>query len=166
MFVNNIHQWLVIRRWTAMFDLDTSIHIVGHVLVEVCVEDLPAWWHSIYATSLIVPIFMRCQLFWPYSNVLSDIFIHYWDRYSLYIVRDDDHTWYLYIMPIHGHCTLMYPELLYVFAVICIYWLLYCTDECWFFHLGLHYSTSGMDFIMSFIHHITPLTSHIRGHLL
>ena len=35
-----------------MFDLDTSIHIVGHALVEVCVEDLPDWWHLIYATSL------------------------------------------------------------------------------------------------------------------
>ena len=36
----------------------------------------------------------------------------------------------------------------------------------WFFHLGLHYSTSGMDFIMYFSHHIIPMTSHIRGHLL
>ena len=36
----------------------------------------------------------------------------------------------------------------------------------WFFHLGLHYSTSGMDFIMYFGHHVTPLTSHIRGNLL
>ena len=34
-----------------MFDLKTSIRIVGHVLVAVHVEDLPAWWHSMYATS-------------------------------------------------------------------------------------------------------------------
>ena len=45
-----------------MFDLDTSIHIVGHVLVAVCVEDLPDGWHILYATSLIVPVFMRFQL--------------------------------------------------------------------------------------------------------
>ena len=45
-----------------MFELDTSIHIVGHVLVVDCVEDLPDWWHFIYATSLIVPVFMRFQL--------------------------------------------------------------------------------------------------------
>ena len=30
-----------------MFDLDISIHIVGHVLVVVCVEDFPDWWHLI-----------------------------------------------------------------------------------------------------------------------
>ena len=45
-----------------MFDLDTSIHIVGHVLVAVCVEDLLDWWHIIYDASLIVPVFMRFQL--------------------------------------------------------------------------------------------------------
>ena len=62
--INGIHQWPVIRRWTTMFDLDTSIHIVGHVLVVVCVEDLPDWWHLLYATSLIMPVFMRFQLSW------------------------------------------------------------------------------------------------------
>ena len=36
----------------------------------------------------------------------------------------------------------------------------------WFFHLVLHHSKYGMDFIMYFGHHVTPLTSHIRGHLL
>ena len=45
-----------------MFDLDTSIHIVGLVLVVVSVEDLPDWWHILYATSLIVPVFMRFHL--------------------------------------------------------------------------------------------------------
>ena len=45
-----------------MFDLDTSIHIVGHVLVVVCVEDLPDQWYLLYATSLIVLVFMRFQL--------------------------------------------------------------------------------------------------------
>ena len=56
-------------------------------------------------------------------------FIHYGDSDLLYIVRGDDHTCHsLSIMPIHGHCTLMYPGLLYVFAVICRDWLLYCTD--------------------------------------
>ena len=42
-----------------MFDLDTSIHIVGHVLVVVYVEDLPDWWHILYATSLIMPVFIE-----------------------------------------------------------------------------------------------------------
>ena len=45
-----------------MFDLETSIHIVEHVLVVVCVEDLQDWWHLLYATSLIVLVFMRFQL--------------------------------------------------------------------------------------------------------
>ena len=45
-----------------MLDLKTSIHIVGHVLVAICVEDLPDLWHLLYATSLIVPVLMRFQL--------------------------------------------------------------------------------------------------------
>ena len=67
--VNGIHQWLVIRRWTTMFDHDTSIHIVWHVLLVVCVEDIPDWWHLLYVTSLIVPVFMRFQLSWLDSSV-------------------------------------------------------------------------------------------------
>ena len=42
-----------------MFNLETYIHIVGLVLVAVCVEYLPDWWHLLYATSLIVLVFMR-----------------------------------------------------------------------------------------------------------
>ena len=60
---------------------------------------------------------------------MLDIFNHYGYSYLLYIVRGDDHTCHiLYIMPIHGHCTLMYLGLLYLFAVICRYWLFYYTD--------------------------------------
>ena len=57
--VNDIHQWPVIKWWTTMFDLETSIHIGVHALVSDCVEDLWDWWHFIYATSLIMPVFMR-----------------------------------------------------------------------------------------------------------
>ena len=38
-----------------------------------------------------------------------------WISCSLYIVHGEDHTWHLYIMPIHGHCTLMYSGLLHVY---------------------------------------------------
>ena len=84
---------------------------------------------------------------------MSDIFSFHGDLGHLYIFIMDILiylycTWrwphMSYIMPIHGHCTLMYPGLLYVFAVI-------CRDICtilldgWFFHLVLHHSTSGMD---------------------
>ena len=80
---NGIHQWPVIRWWTTMFDLDTSICIVGHVLVAVCVEDFPDRWNFIYVTSLIMPVFMRCQLSWLDSNLcqmfpaIMEILIHY-----------------------------------------------------------------------------------------
>ena len=113
-YVNGIHQWLVIRRWTTMFDLDTSIHIVGHVFIVDCVEYLPDWWHFIYATSLIVPVCMRFQLSWLDSIVcqifptIMEILFHYisstfmeitilcisssWRFWSMYIVRGDDHS--------------------------------------------------------------------------
>ena len=82
MSVNGIHQWPIIRQWTTMFDLDTFIHIVGHVLIPDCVEDLLYWWHFIYATSLIVLVFMRFQLSWLDSSVyqisstIMEILIH------------------------------------------------------------------------------------------
>ena len=60
---------------------------------------------------------------------ISDIFIHYGDLDPLYIVCGNDHTWHLYIMPIHGRCTLMYLGLLYVFVVTWKYWSLYCPNE-------------------------------------
>ena len=80
--VNGIHQWLVIIWWTTMFNLNTSIHIVGHVLVAVCVEYLPAWWHSMYSTSLTVLVFMRYQISWfdsivyQISSSIMEILIH------------------------------------------------------------------------------------------
>ena len=85
--VNGIHQWSVIRRWSIMFELDTFIRVMGHVLIAVCIEDLWDWWHSAYATSLIMPVFMRCQVSCPDSSILSDTFIHYGDLvlYILYV---------------------------------------------------------------------------------
>ena len=53
-----------------------------------------------------------------------------WISCSLYIVRGDDHMWHMSIMPIHGHCTLMYTGLLqFIFAVACWDISLYCTNE-------------------------------------
>ena len=151
-----------------MFDLDTSIHIVGHVLIAVCVEYLPDWWHLLYATSMIVPMFIRFQLSWLDSSIcqtflaIMEILIHYissvfmeimilcissswrfWD--SLYCTWRWPHMSYC-IMPIHGHCTLMYLGLLYVFAVMCRVVSLYYDDWVVGIPFGiLHHSTSGMD---------------------
>ena len=85
----------------------------------------------------------------------------------MYIVHGDDHIYVLSrFMPIHGHCTLMYPGLLYVFAVMCRVVSLYYAD--WVAIIPL--SSSSLHFwdglIMYFGHRMTPLTSHIRGHLL
>ena len=127
--INGIHQWLVIRRWTTMFDLDTSIHIVGHVLIVVCVEDLLYWWHLLYATSLIMPVFMRFQLSWLDSSIcqtflaIMEILIHYISSaimeimvlciyllskfWSMYIVRGNDHLcdilYHAYSWPLYSY---------------------------------------------------------------
>ena len=100
---------------------------------------------------------------------MSDIFIHYRDLDLLYIFSFHGYFDPLYIlimdiliyyilyvamtthvifciMPVHGHCTLMYLGLLHILAVMCrvliivLYWL-----DCWFFHWVLHHSTSGME---------------------
>ena len=49
------------------------------------------------------------------------------------------------LWPIHGHCTLMYPGLLYVLVVMCRVVLVYCANCVAGLPFGiLHHSTSGM----------------------
>ena len=138
---------------------------MGYVLIAICIEDLRAWWNSQCTTYFIVPIFMRCQLSWPDAIILSYIFIHYGDLFY-YMLYRDDHMWHMSIIPIHGHCTLMYSGLLHVYlqSHARIYHCIVPMSGL-LFNLGLHYSTYRMD-IMYFGHHVTPLTSHIKGYLL
>ena len=95
----------------------------------------------------------------PLYIFIMDILI-----YILYVVMTT-HVIFC-IMPINGHCTLMYPKLLYVLVVMCRVWLLYYTVG-W---LVLPPSSSSLQLwdglVMYLGHRITPLTSHIRGHLL
>ena len=112
-----------------MFDLDTSIHIVGHVLIAVCVEDFPSWWHLLYATSFIVQVFTRFQLSWLDSSISQtfpatmEILICYissaimeimvlcisssWRFRSMYIVRGNDHLcdilYHAYSWPLYSY---------------------------------------------------------------
>ena len=140
---NGRHQWSVIRRWTIMFDLDTFIHMIRYELVAVCIEDLRSWWHSTYATSLIVPIFMRCHFSWPDSSILLDIFIHYGDivHYILYVAMTT--------------CDICILCLFMAIVLLCIWdcYTMYLQSHVeiyqyivlmsgWFFHLIIHYSTS------------------------
>ena len=138
--INSIHQWPVIRWWTTMFDLDTFIHIIGHVLIAVCVEDFPNWWHSTYATSLIVPVFMIFWLSWLDSNIcqtfpaimeiliycISSVFMEImilgisslWRFWSMYIVRGDDH---LYDILYHAYSWPLYSYVSGTTICICSY---------------------------------------------
>ena len=70
------------------------------------------------------------------------------------------------IMPIHGHCTLMYPGLLYVFAVMCRVVSFYSVDWMAGSSTGFFITLLLGGLIMYFGHCMTPMTSHIRGHLL
>ena len=118
-------------------------HLYSHsrtCTIEDCVEDLLDWWNFIYATSLIVPVFMRFQLSWLdpvyvrhfqpmeiliqfISSAIMEIMVL---MYIVYLHHGDSDLCILYVamttyvlsccMPIHGHCTLMYPGLLYVLA--------------------------------------------------
>ena len=131
-----------------------------------CVEDFPNWWHSIYATSLIMTVFMRFHLSWLDSSIcqifpatmeilICYIFSHYGDHGPLYIFIMEILI-YVYcmwqwphmsccMMPIHGHCTLKYPGLLYVFIVICKVVSLYSADWVPGFHWVLHHFIFGME---------------------
>ena len=186
--VNGIHQWPVIRQWTSMFDLDTSIHIVGLVLVAVCVEDLPYWWHLLYATSLIVPVFMRFQLSWLDSSIcqtfpaIMEILIYY-----IFSLHGDHDPLYIFIIEIliYLYCMWQWPHMSYFVSCLFMAIVLLCIHDCYIYlqlcaefdhcivligWLVLPLVSSSLHFwdglIMYFGHHMTPLTSHIRGHLL
>ena len=108
---------------------------------------------------------------------MSDISSHYGDHDPLYIFIMEiliylycmwkwTHMSYYVSCLFHGHCTLMYLWLLYLLAVMCRVLLLYCTIG-WLVHPPDSSSLHFLDgLIMYFSHRITPLTSHIRGHLL
>ena len=145
-------------------------HLYSHsrtCTIEDCVEDLLDWWNFIYATSLIVPVFMRFQLSWLDSSVcqifpaIMEIMVlcisSSWRSWSYVSLHHGDYDLcILYVamttyvtscsMPIHGHCALMYVGLLYVLVVICRVELLYYADWVDGLPFGiLHHSTSGMD---------------------
>ena len=77
---------------------------------------------SIHEISSLV-IFIPDSSIYQISSSTMEIFIHY----ILYVAMTTHDI--LYTIPIHGHCTLMYLGLLYVFVVTCRDWLFYCTDE-------------------------------------
>ena len=130
-----------------------SWYFISRDLISVYVMYLQPLWRSWSIVYL--------QLLWISWSI---VYLHHGDSDLLYIVRGDEHTCHiLYIMHIHGHCTLMYPGLLYVLAFMCRVWLLY-------YNLGwlvLTPVSSSLHFwdglIMYFSHRITPRTSHIRG---
>ena len=105
-------------------------YLLGHATIHE-ISALVIWFQCIsnifihYGDLNLLYIFSH----YGYLDILY-IFIHFGYSDLLYIIRGDDHTCHiLYIMPIHGHCTLMYSGLLYAFAVTCIDLSLYCTDE-------------------------------------
>ena len=134
-----------------------------HVLVEFCIEDLWDWWHSIYATSLIMPVFMRFQLSWFDSSVfqtssaIMEILIHCISSYSMEILIPCISSSWIFWSIIY--CAWRWPHmshfvcLFMAIVLLCIrdcYMYLqsyanidYCTIlmDGWFFHLVLHQST-------------------------
>ena len=169
-----------------MFDLDTSIHIVGHVLIAVCVEDFLDWWHHLYATTLIVAVFMRFHLSWLESSICQtfpatmEILIYYisspileimvlcisssWIFWSMYIVRRDDHIcdimYYAYSWPLYSYVSR-------TAICTCSYMQICIIVLCWLGGWSSIWDPSSRHFwdglIMYFGHRMTPLTSHIRG---
>ena len=137
---------------------------------------LPPWscqcsWD--FSSRDLIPVYVRhFQPLWRSWSIIylqplwrswSFVYIHHGDS-NLCILYMAMTTYVIFcIMPIHGHCTLMYQGLLYVFVVMCRVWLLYYTIG-WLDLPSGSSSTHFWDgFIMYFGHHVTPLTSHIRG---
>ena len=142
-----------------------------------------------FYVSLIMPVFMRFQLSWLDSNIcqifpaIMEILIQYisstfmeimilcisssWIFWSNYIVRGDDHTCHIFY---HAYS---WPVYSYVFGTaicICSYIQSCIIVLCWLGGWSSIWDPSSLQFwdglIMYFGHRMTPLTSHIRGHLL
>ena len=79
---------------------------------------------------LIMPVFIRCQLSWPDSSVLSDIFIHYGYlvHYILYVAMT---TCDICLLCLFISIVLLCIQglLHFIFVVTCWDLSLYCTDE-------------------------------------
>ena len=102
---------------------------------------------------------------------MSDISSHYGDFDPLYI--------FIMEILIYVYCMWRWPFMSYFVSCLFMAIVLLCIQDYYMylqshveidyytiFHLVLHHSNSGMDFMMYFGHHVTPLTSHIRGNLL
>ena len=108
---------------------------------------------SVHEISALVTWF---QYMSDISSHYGDLDLLFWRSWSfVYLHHGDSDLCILYvvmttyviscIIPIHGHCTLMYPGLLYVLTVICRVVLLYYVDWAASLPFGiLHHSTSGM----------------------
>ena len=142
MSINGRSQWLVSIRCFIMFDLNTFIHMMGHVPSMISVEYLRLWSHSIYDTTSIATKPMGFQ-FSYHSSVLHyvlDVFIQYGDQNRLCILHGCDRLWHMYITNIHDHCTYMYLGLLYVLQicshvhkVIIVLWWQVASSSTWIF---------------------------------
>ena len=108
-----------------------------------CYKDFPDWWNFWYATSLIVPVFMRFQLSWLDSSIcqtfpsIMEILIHYISSAIMEIMG----PLYIFIMDIliYVYCTWRWPLMWYL--VLCLFMsiVLLCIRDCyiyysWFYH--------------------------------
>ena len=106
--INGIHQWPIIRQWTTMYNLDTSIHIVGHVLIVVCVEDLPNW-----CISYMLPPW-SCQCSWDFrSHDLILVYTRYlqllWRSWSIVYLQPLWRSWsVVYLHPLWRFWSIVY----------------------------------------------------------
>ena len=144
---------------------------------------------SIHEMSTLVTRF-QCilDIFIHYGHIdLLYIFSYYGDIDPLYIFKFHGYLDHLYIFTMEiliyyilyvamtTHVTFCISCLFMAIVLLCIRYcsmylqsyakIDYCTIlmDGYFFHLVLHHSTYGMDFIIYFDHHVTPPTSHIRG---
>ena len=142
-----------------------------------------------FSTSLIVPVFMRFQLSWidfsvcQISSSIMEILIHCISSSFIDIlilcIYSSGRFWSII------YCMWQWPYMSYFVSCLFMAIVLLCIRDCymylhshaeidhcivlmsgWFFQMGLHYSTYGIDYIMYFVHHVMPLTSHFRGNLL
>ena len=117
-FVNGIHQWPVIKRWTTMFDLDTYSHS------RTCNRSGLCWRPSILVAFHIRyllhhAIVHEISALVTWFQCMSDIFSHYGYLDPLYIFIMEIIIYYILYMAMTTHVTFCISFLFMAIVIVC-----------------------------------------------
>ena len=143
--------------------------IICYLLYRASVDDISplVTWYSICHAFPATMEILICYISSAYVEIMVLCISSSWRFWSMYIVRGDDH---ISVIMFHAYSWPLYSYVSGTAICICSYMQSCIMVLCWLGGWSSIWVPSSLHFwdglIMYFGHHITPLTSYIRGHLL